>query len=110
MTGGYRVQNMLDLKKISDGVILPIQAQPKARQNAVVGIHNGHLKVAVTLAPEKGKANAAILKVLAAVLGIRRSQLKIVSGKRSIRKNCLITGLQIEELRRRLFDDLGSEA
>ena len=76
----------------------------------MVGIHNGHLKVAVTLATEKGKSNAAILKVLAAALGIRRSQLKIVSGKSSIRKNYLITGLQIEELRRRLFDDLGSEA
>ena len=39
----------------------------------MVGIHNGHLKVAVTLAPEKGKVKAAVLKVLAAALGIRHS-------------------------------------
>ncbi len=41
-----------------------MRAHAGARQNGIVGEHNGMLRVAVTAAPEKGKANKAIVDVL----------------------------------------------
>jgi uncharacterized protein len=94
---------MIDFEPASDGgLILPLLAQPKARQNAVTGEHDGRLKVAVTEAPEKGKANKAIVKVLAAALGLKKSQLEIVAGEASQRKKCRVMGIAPDDLRRRL--------
>ncbi len=89
---------MLELEQHPDGVILPIQAHPKARKNAITGIHAGRLKVAVTQAPEKGKANVAILKLLAKQLELKRSQLSLESGATSPQKKILVHGIQKTQL------------
>jgi uncharacterized protein len=93
---------MIELTETADGLLLPIQAQPKAKKNAIVGIHDGRLKVAVTQAPEKGKANDAILKLLAKSLELRQSQLDLVSGETSSKKAVRVTGIDAEMLRSRL--------
>jgi len=80
------------------GSILPVQAQPRARRNGVVGEHAGALKVAVTQAPEKGKANDALVKVLAHDLSLKRSQIELLSGDTSTRKVFLIRDLAPAEL------------
>ncbi len=98
---------MIELEESASGVLLPVQAQPKARKNGLVGIHNGRLKVAVTQAPEKGKANDALGKVLASALGLRRSQIELVSGATSSKKTFLITGVAIQELRQRIDENDG---
>jgi uncharacterized protein (TIGR00251 family) len=93
---------MIELEPVTDGVILPLQAQPKARKNGVIGLHAGCLKVAVTAAPEKGKANKAIIKVLAEALGVRKSQLSIVAGETSPRKKCRVSEISLDDLRQRI--------
>ena len=97
---------MIELEESATGVRLPVQAQPKARKNGLVGTHDGRLKVAVTQAPEKGKANDALVKILASALGLRRSQIELVSGATSSKKTFLITGIELQELQRRLDDYL----
>ena len=93
---------MIGLEAVADGVIIPLQAQPKARKNGIVGQHAGCLKVAVTAAPEKGKANKAIIKVLAEALGVKKSQLNIVAGETSPRKKCHVSGISLDELHQRI--------
>ena len=93
---------MIELEQTAGGVLLPVQAQPRARKNAVVGVHAARLKVAVTQAPEKGTANDALLTVLAQALGLRRSQLSVVSGPTSSQKKILITDTTPEALRARI--------
>ncbi len=93
---------MIDIEPTTDGVLLPVRAQPGARKNGVVGVHDGRLKVAVTQAPEKGKANGAIQKVLAAALGLKKSQIELVGGPTSSQKKFRVTGLTVEELRDRI--------
>jgi uncharacterized protein (TIGR00251 family) len=89
---------MLTLRATPEGVVVLIQAQPGARKNAVLGEHAGRLKVAVTQAPEKGKANDAILDVLSQALGVKRSQVHLLRGDTSRQKEVLISGLTVEEL------------
>lgn len=84
------------------GVILPVRAQPGAGRNAVMGEHQGMLKVAVTQAPEKGKANKAIIEVLAKALDLKRSQLALLAGETNPQKKFLVSGMTLEELQARI--------
>ena len=93
---------MISLEETSAGIVLPVKAQPGARRNGVVGEHVGLLKVAVTQAPEKGKANEAIIEVLAALLELKRNQLRLVAGATSSQKRFLVTGVSLDELRQRV--------
>ena len=93
---------MIDLQGTADGIILPVRAQAKASRNAVVGMHDRCLKVAVTAPPERGQANEALESVLAQALGLARRQVRLISGKSSNRKRFMICELGEEDLRRRL--------
>jgi uncharacterized protein (TIGR00251 family) len=84
------------------GIVLPVQAQPGARQNGVTGVHGGRLKVSVTQAPEKGKANQALAKVLADALGVKKSQVELLAGATSGAKKFLVVGLTVDALHERI--------
>jgi uncharacterized protein YggU (UPF0235/DUF167 family) len=86
----------------AQGAILPVRAQPGARRNALLGEHAGALRVAVTAAPERGKANAAIAAVLADALACKASQIALLSGETAREKRFLIVGLTPEELLSRI--------
>ncbi|HUG93737.1 MAG TPA: DUF167 domain-containing protein [Planctomycetaceae bacterium] len=90
------------LEQTAEGVLLPVRAQPRAKRNGVVGTHAGRLKVAVTAAPDKGQANAALVDVLAESLGLKRSQVTLRSGATAREKVFLLSGVSLDEVRRRL--------
>ncbi len=60
------------------------------------------LKVAVTAAPEKGKANKAIVVVLSKQLDVAKSRLTVIAGETSRIKRILVEGLTQEDLAGRL--------
>jgi len=93
---------MIQFEQASQGVLVSVKAQAAARRNGITGLHDGMLKVAVTQAPEKGKANEAILAVLADALGMARNQISLHSGATSPRKKFLFTGVSQEELEQRI--------
>jgi uncharacterized protein (TIGR00251 family) len=84
------------------GCVIPVRAQPGAKRSAILGERNGALRVAVTAAPEKGKANDAVVEVLAEFLGCRRSQIRLLSGVTSREKAFLVKGMTPEEVLQRL--------
>lgn len=53
----------------------------KSSRPRVERADDGSLKVHVSSAPEKGKANAEVLRAISKYLGLRRSQLEIISGE-----------------------------
>lgn len=87
------------------GVVLPVRAHAGARRNAIVGVREGTLRVAVSAAPEKGKANQAIVAVLSNALGMPKSGIVLVSGATSPRKRFLIVGGEAEWNRTTLGDE-----
>jgi hypothetical protein len=95
------------LKAVEGGVQIRIRAQPRASRNAVVGLHGGRLKVAVTAAPTEGKANRAVLEVLAEALGVRASAVAVVAGDRSRDKTFRVAGLSVADARGRLKKNCG---
>jgi len=93
---------LIDLQPHADGVILPVKAQPGARENAIRGEHDGALKVSVTQAAEKGKANKALVRVLAEKLELKKYQIELISGDASSNKRFLIRGVAEETLQARI--------
>lgn len=97
---------MIELVETGDGVVLPVQAQPRAKRVGVTGVHAGRLKVAVAEPPEQGKANTAIIRLLSDVLQLKRQQIEITAGASSSHKRFLITGIDRHTLQRRLDEIL----
>ena len=97
---------MLLLEPHSAGVILPVRAHAGARRNMLKGIHAGALQVMVTQAPEKGKANKAIIELLADKLGLRKNQLELLSGETSSQKKFLVREITAEELQQSIAQRL----
>ena len=93
---------MISLEPHSEGTILPVRAHPGARRNEIRGEHEGALKVCVTQAAEKGKANKALVALLAQELGVRKSQLELVSGETSPQKRFLVRGIAPQDLSQRI--------
>lgn len=93
---------MIALAPHPDGILLPVRAQPGARFSGIRGEHNGVLKVAVTQVAEKGKANDALLQVLAKALDLKRSQVELVSGATDRDKRFLLRDIALEDLQARI--------
>jgi uncharacterized protein len=75
-----------------EGCLLAVRAQPGARKNAVIGAHDGALKIAVTAPPEDGRANEAATALLRDWLGLKRSQVDLYGGTTNRNKHFLIRG------------------
>jgi hypothetical protein len=89
-----------------NGLRLHVRVTANAGTDAVDGLHtasNGamSLKVRVTAQPEKGRANKAVITLLAKALGCAKSSLEVTSGSKDRNKTVAIVG-DFDELARAL--------
>lgn len=89
---------------------LSLKVVPGASRAGIVGWLGDSLKVRVTAPPESGRANAAVTALLAAVLGVPKSAVEIVSGVATPRKVVEIRGLSEAEVADRLASVAGKSA
>lgn len=66
-------------------MIVKIRVVPNSSKNVVVA-REDLLRVKVMAPPEDGKANRAVIKLLAKYFGVKKSQIAIISGERSRNK------------------------
>jgi len=99
---------MVTLEETSQGILVSVKAQAGARRNGITGEFAESLKVSVTQAPEKGKANDAIIEVIADQLKLRRNQIELVSGPTSPQKRFRISGIDRADLEERLAQALAA--
>jgi len=59
---------------------IAVHVKPKAREDMVVRIDERHFRVSVTEVPESGKANDAVIALLAAFFHVPKTSLKLISG------------------------------
>jgi uncharacterized protein len=81
---------------------LRLRVSPGARSAHIVGRHGDAWKVRVAAAPERGRANDAVCRLLADTLGLPRSGVTLVSGHTARDKVVELDGLAEEEIDRRL--------
>lgn len=82
------------------GVRLSVRVQPRASREAMLGVHDGALKVALTAPPVDGEANAALVAFLASSLGVAKRSVRIVRGETSKTKIVEIDGVTEAAVRR----------
>jgi uncharacterized protein (TIGR00251 family) len=92
----------LDLRQSDLGVLVPVKVVPGASRGKVVGILDGALKVAVAAPPEKGKANKALIKILAEMLDLPKNRVSIEQGQSSPHKIVLLHDADADDVRDRL--------
>ena len=93
---------MIALEPHAEGTIVPVKAHAGARRNAVHAGSDGMLHISVTTAPDKGKANKAIVALLAETLSLRKSQIELTAGETSAHKRLLIRGLPADAIAERI--------
>ncbi len=93
---------MLKIRQTGEEVILAVRVVPRAAKNALAGEHDGALKVRLLAPPVEGRANAALEEYLAACLGVKPGQVRVVAGYTSRQKTVAVTGLSAAEVSRRL--------
>lgn len=81
---------------------LRLRVIPGAARSGVAGRHGEVWKLRVAQAPERGKANTAVLDLLSDALRVPRKQLELLSGKVARDKVVAVTGLSLEEAEERL--------
>ncbi len=63
-----------------------IKVTPKSSRNKIEKVSTGEYKVWVTVAPEKNKANRAVIELLAKYFQVSKSQISIIAGKTTAKK------------------------
>jgi uncharacterized protein (TIGR00251 family) len=91
------------LKTSSSGIVVLIHLQPRSSQNELCGVHGDRLKIRLTAPPVDSKANEALCKFLAGKLGVSKSQVQITRGEKSRKKDVLISGLSLDQVKGRLL-------
>ena len=84
-----------------DEILLKVYLQPKSSRNEIVGPYRDGIKVKVTAPPVQGKANEALLRLLAKEFGVPSSSVEIVRGHLSREKLIRIAASLDQELGRR---------
>jgi uncharacterized protein len=83
-------------------VRLRVRAQPGASRSEVVGWQGDTLRVRVQAPPLEGRANAAVIELLAKALGVPRRSVRLERGETSREKVIAVDDLDEAEIRRRL--------
>lgn len=86
------------LTEVEGGLRLLVRATPKASRNELGAVRNGRLLVRVTAAPEDGKANAAVIKLLSKAWRIPASAFELIGGATSREKTFLIRGARSDQI------------
>lgn len=104
MSGGRR--RAPQERAASPKTALSIKVVPGATRSGIAGWLGTALKVRVAAPPERGRANAEVVRVLAEALGVPESAVQIVSGATSARKQVEIAGLEEAAIRERIAREL----
>ena len=82
--------------------MLSVKVVPAASRSAIMNVHNGGRRVAITAQPEKGKANKALIKYLAGLLDVPPRSITVQKGLTTPHKLLLLEGLQIADVLEKL--------
>jgi len=85
---------MLKTTKTATGATFRVRVQPGASKNEIVGVGEDALKIRINAPPVKGKANRALIDFLAGKLGVKKSEVEIISGHTSKIKKIKVLGEQ----------------
>jgi hypothetical protein len=93
----------LKIEKHSEGVVFMAKIVPgSSGPTRICGLLDDMLKIKVSSAPEKGKANQCLIKFLSKQLGVKKNAVSIISGEKSPIKHVKVVGITSDMLLKKL--------
>lgn len=89
---------------VPTGSILPVLVVPGASRTEMVGPHGAAIRLRVSAAPDRGRANREAEELLEQFFG---AAVSLVSGATSRRKRFLLEGMDAETAARRIREEWG---
>jgi uncharacterized protein (TIGR00251 family) len=80
------------VRRVGDKLALAVRVQPRASSNEILEVRDGRLLIRTTAAPADGKANKAVIRLLASFLGIAPSRIRVTRGQTQRNKVLCISG------------------
>jgi uncharacterized protein len=84
---------MLLIREKDDGITIECRVTPRAGRTEIKGERDGVLQVALNAPPIEGRANEAVIRVIAKALGIPHSRISILKGAHDRRKVLFLSGV-----------------
>ncbi|MEJ2607637.1 MAG: DUF167 domain-containing protein [Anaerolineales bacterium] len=85
------------------GAAQTVRVTPRASKTTFGGVlEDGTVRVRVSAPPLEGRANTALVKFLAKVLGVNRSRVEIVAGEKGLDKILSIIDMNAEQVEERI--------
>ena len=85
---------IVSLSKDGNSLLVAVSVKPGAR-TAGVGVGEGVLELRVTAQPQDGEANIAVMKAVAALLGVGKSAVSVVRGHAARQKVLAVAGVPL---------------
>ena len=88
----------MDVRETDGTVVITVRVTPRASRDVIEGEFQGMLKVRLTAPPVEDRANAALVRLLAARLNVPRSAVRILAGEKGRVKRVEISGVTRSQL------------
>jgi len=92
----------LSVQEVEDSLVFVVKVVPGSSRTTACGLLDDMLKIKVSAAPERGKANEHLRKFLAKQLGIKKNAVSIISGENSPVKHVQVSGISADTLLKKL--------
>ena len=92
----------IKIEKSASGIVFTAKIVPGSSKTAIVGELDGQLKIKVSAAPEKGKANKCLIEYISKKLAVKKKDIQIISGMTNAVKQLEITGINEGEFLEKL--------
>jgi len=83
-------------RRSGDVITLTLHVQPGAKRSEISGLHGEALKLRLAAPPVEGRANEALLKLIAELFGVPLRQVELRQGGQSRHKVVAVTGSVID--------------
>jgi uncharacterized protein (TIGR00251 family) len=90
---------LLELLEQAGGTSFRVRVAPRAAREALLGVHDGALKVSLTAPPVEGAANDALVRFLAKMLGAPRRAVNVLHGEHARIKTLRVEGMSANAVR-----------
>jgi len=90
------------IREVDGGVVFAAKIVPGSSRTSISGIFDGMLKIKISAAPEKGKANQCLVNFLAKQLGVKKKAISIISGQINPVKSVQVLGISAEMLLKKI--------
>ena len=105
MPASTRTSSSGDVDPLSasgEDLVVALRVTPGAHRSQVTGVSDGRVTISVAAPAHEGRANDELVALLAKLLGVPRTRVRLVAGARGRRKVARIRGLGVAEARTRL--------